>query len=63
MKTKLARLIERVIEMRDQAHDDEFVDELDNALIHLDAASDRLIAMEEEEDDEWLIDEDEEEDE
>jgi IMP cyclohydrolase len=50
MKTKLQRVIERVIEMRDAAHDDEFTDELDNALLHLDAASDRLIAMEEEED-------------
>ena len=46
MKTKLQRVIERVTEMRDQAHDDEFTDELDNALLHLDAASDRLIAME-----------------
>ena len=39
-------------EMRDQYNDDEFVDELDNALIHLDAASDRLIQMEEDEEDE-----------
>jgi len=52
MKTKLQRVIDRVTEMRDQYNDDEFVDELDNALIHLDAASDRLIQMEEDEEDE-----------
>ena len=51
MKAKVERLINRLTELRDQAHDDEFVDELDSALIHLEAASDRLIAMEEEEED------------
>jgi hypothetical protein len=51
MKTKLERLTNKLIELRDQAHDDEFVDELDNALIHLNAASDRLVAIDEEEDD------------
>jgi hypothetical protein len=49
MKTKLARVIERIVEMRDQANDDDFVEDLDNALIHLDEASDRLIAMDEDE--------------
>ena len=59
MKTKLQRVIERVIEMRDAAHDDEFTDELDNALLHLEFASDRLIAMEEEEDSDNEEEEDE----
>lgn len=49
MKTKLERLIESVTEMRDAAHDDEFSDELDNAILHLEAASDRLVQIEEEE--------------
>jgi hypothetical protein len=49
MKAKLDRLTNKLIELRDQAHDDEFIDELDNALIHLEAASDRLIAIEEDE--------------
>lgn len=51
MKAKLERLTNRLIELRDQAHDDEFIDELDNALIHLEAASDRLVAIEEDESD------------
>jgi len=51
MQTKIARLIERVISLRDAAKDDELSDELDNAIIHLEAASDRLVQMEEEEDD------------
>jgi len=50
MQTKLARLIERVIQLRDAAEDDELSDELDNAIIHLEAASDRLVQMEEEDD-------------
>jgi|GEM_PF-3597048 len=49
MKTKLERLIERVVALRDAAHDDELSDELDNAILHLEAASDRLVQMEEEE--------------
>lgn len=49
MKRKLERLTERLIELRDKAHDDEFIDELDNALIHLEAASDRLVAIDEDE--------------
>ena len=52
MKTRLERLIEKITRLRDHAEDDEFRDELDNALIHLDAASDRLVAMDEEEDEE-----------
>jgi hypothetical protein len=51
MKAKLDRLTNKLIELRDQAHDDEFIDEIDNALIHLEAASDRLVAIEEDEDD------------
>lgn len=50
MKTKLTRLIERLIELCDRAQDDEVTDELDNALIHLETASDRLVQMDEEED-------------
>jgi hypothetical protein len=49
MKTKLERLIETCVELRDQAHDDELSDELDSAIIHLEAASDRLVHLEEEE--------------
>ena len=52
MKTRLNKIIERITNLRDHAEDDEFRDELDNALIHLDAASDRLIAIDEEEDEE-----------
>ena len=52
MKTRLERLIEKITRLRDHADDDEFRDELDNALIHLDAASDRLVAIDEEDDDE-----------
>lgn len=60
MKTKLERLIETVVEMRDAAHDDEFSDELDNAILHLEAASDRLIQMDEEaEEDDSLAADDE----
>lgn len=51
MKTKLERLIEKVVDLRDSAHDDEVTDELDNALLHLEAASDQLVAMEEEDED------------
>jgi hypothetical protein len=58
MKTKLERIIEQLKDLHNRANDDELADELDNALIHLDAASEacappsggRLIAMEEEED-------------
>lgn len=64
MKVKLERIIERLTELRDQANDDELMDEIDNALIHLDAASDRLIQMEEEEEeDDESLDEDDDEDE
>jgi IMP cyclohydrolase len=52
MKAKLERIIERLTELRDQTHDDEVSDEIDSALIHLDAASNRLIQMDEELDDE-----------
>ena len=51
MKTKLNRIIERLTQLRDEAHDDELSDEIDNAIIHLDAAHDRLVQMEEEEED------------
>lgn len=50
MKTQLQRIIDRLCELCDQAEDDELRDELDNAVIHLEAASDRLIALEEAED-------------
>jgi glycogen debranching enzyme len=50
MKAKLNRIIQSLIELRDREHDDEVSDEIDNALIHLDAASDRLIQMDEEDD-------------
>jgi IMP cyclohydrolase len=51
MKAKLNRIIQQLILLRDQEHDDEISDEIENALIHLDAASDRLIQMEEEDED------------
>jgi len=54
MKTKLERINERLIELRDQAHDDELTDELDNAILHVEAAVDRIVQMEEEEDEENL---------
>ncbi|MEP0910878.1 hypothetical protein NDI45_08105 [Leptolyngbya sp. GB1-A1] len=52
MKTKLERINDRLVELRDQAHDDELADELDSASIHLEAAIDRLIQLEEEEEEE-----------
>ena len=52
MKTRLNKIIERITNLRDHTEDDEFRDELDNALIHLDAACDRLVAIDEEEDEE-----------
>ena len=52
-------MIERAIELRDVAHDDELTDELDNAVTHLEYASDRLIAMEEEEWDDEADEDDE----
>jgi hypothetical protein len=48
MKTKLTRINEHLIELRDIAHDDELEDEIDNAILHLEAALDRLVQMEEE---------------
>ena len=51
MKTRLNKIIERITNLRDHAEDDEFRDELDNALIHLDTASDRLVAIDEDEGD------------
>lgn len=50
MKTRLEVVTQLVERLRDQANDDELMDELDNALLHLEAASDRLIAMDEEND-------------
>jgi Holliday junction resolvasome RuvABC endonuclease subunit len=52
MKRRLEVIIERLIKLQDDATDDEFSDELANALIHLDAAHDRLVAIEEEEEEE-----------
>lgn len=52
MKTKLERINERLIELRDQAHDDELSDEIDNAVLHVEAAIDRIVQMEEEEEEE-----------
>lgn len=49
MKAKLERINERLIELRDQAHDDELSDEIDNAILHIEAAIDRIVQMEEEE--------------
>lgn len=49
MKAKLERINERLIELRDQAHDDELSDEIDNAILHVEAAIDRIVQMEEEE--------------
>lgn len=51
METKLQRIHERLCDLRDEAHDDELSDELDSALLHLDAAIDRLTQLSEEEDD------------
>jgi hypothetical protein len=48
MKNILERIQERLIELRDRATDDEVSDELDNALLHLEAAIDRLIQIDEE---------------
>lgn len=50
MKTKLERITKRLISLRDEAQDDDVIDEIDNAIIHLEAASDRLVQMDEEED-------------
>jgi hypothetical protein len=52
MKRRLGVIIERLIKLQDDANDDEFSDELANALIHLDAASDRLVTIAEEEEEE-----------
>ena len=52
MKTRLNKIVDKIINLRDLANDEEFIDELENALIHLDAASDRLVAIDEEEDEE-----------
>jgi hypothetical protein len=52
MKAKLERVRDRLIDYRDQANDDEVSDELDSALIHLEAAIDRLIQIDEEEEEE-----------
>lgn len=49
MKAKLERINERLIELRDQAHDDELSDEIDNAILHVEAAIDRIVQIEEEE--------------
>lgn len=49
MKTKLERINERLIELRDQSNDDELTDEIDNAILHIEAAVDRIVQMEEEE--------------
>jgi hypothetical protein len=40
------------IKLQDAAHDGELIDEISNAIIHLDAAHDRLVQMEEELDNE-----------
>lgn len=50
MQSKLERINERLIELREKAHDDELEEELDNAILHVEAAIDRLVQMEEEED-------------
>jgi len=56
MQSKLEKLIEKVVELRDTAHDDELSDELDNAILHLEAASDRLVQMTEEQEDDDPLD-------
>lgn len=48
MRTKLANIIEHLTHLRDHADDDEVRDEIDNALICLEIASDRLVALDEE---------------
>ncbi len=47
MKRRLEAITTLVERLRDDAHDDELTDEFDHAIIHLEAAHDRLIAMEE----------------
>ena len=51
MKTRLNKIVDKIINLRDLANDEEFIDELENALIHLEAASDRLVAIDEDEGD------------
>lgn len=50
MKKQLQRIYDQLIVLRDQSHDDEVTDELDNTLLHLESAIDRLVQMDEEED-------------
>jgi len=52
VKAEIDRLIEQIIALRDAADDDELSDELDNAIMPLESASDRITAMEEEEEEE-----------
>lgn len=58
MKTKLNRIIERLKQLQDETADDELIDEIENAIIHLDAAHDRIVQMEEEEEEEGEEEED-----
>jgi hypothetical protein len=52
MKNRLNKIIERLRSMGEENGDYEFIDEIDNAIMYLDAAHDRLVAIEESEDEE-----------
>ena len=49
MKNKLNQIRERLIQLQDEALDDELIDEIGNAIIHIDAAHDRIVHLLEEE--------------
>ena len=51
MKKLLNKIIEKLRSMGEENGDDEFMGEIDNAIMYLDSAHDRLIAIEESEDD------------
>jgi hypothetical protein len=50
MKNRLTKIIEKLRSMGEEHGDFEFIDEIDNAIMYLDAAHDRLIAIDEETD-------------
>lgn len=48
MKTKLEEMMEKLRSMSEEIDDDDFTDEIDNALLFLENAIDRLTAISEE---------------
>ena len=48
MKTQLKELMEKLRSMSEEIDDEDFTDEIDNALLFLENAIDRLTAMSEE---------------